>query len=87
MVLERLLQSLLASPSVTSSTTATATRLINHLHPRSGGHPYRYPSSPDDEVSVWGAGFSPESRELTRVPQACSTAPQGLGLGSEVRTP
>ena len=82
-VLDRSLQTLLASPSVTASTTATATRLINHLQPRSGGHPY----SPDDELSVWGAGFGPEDRERTCVPQAGSTAPQGPGLGSEVRTP
>ncbi|KAB0337849.1 hypothetical protein FD755_025444, partial [Muntiacus reevesi] len=43
-------------------------------------------SSPDDEVSVWGAGFSPGGRKQTRVPQANSTAPQAPGLGSKVRT-
>ncbi|KAM7225524.1 hypothetical protein CapIbe_023501 [Capra ibex] len=40
-------------------------------------------SSPDDEVSVWGGGFSPEGREQTHVPQAGSTALQGPGLGSK----
>ncbi|CAI9180686.1 unnamed protein product [Rangifer tarandus platyrhynchus] len=43
-------------------------------------------SSPDDEVSVWGAGFCPEGREQTCIPRAGSAAPQGPGLGSKVRT-
>ncbi|XP_055249723.1 uncharacterized protein CXorf49 homolog isoform X1 [Moschus berezovskii] len=68
----------LASPSVTGTTTATATAS------QVRGHPDRYVSSPDGEVSVWGAGFGPEGREQTRVPQAGSTAPQGPGLGSEL---
>ncbi|XP_055294298.1 uncharacterized protein CXorf49 homolog isoform X3 [Moschus berezovskii] len=68
----------LASPSVTGTTTATATAS------QVRGHPDRYVSSPDGEVSVWEAGFGPEGREQTRVPQAGSTAPQGPGLASEL---
>ena len=44
-------------------------------------------SSPDDEVSVSGAGFGSERGEQTSGLEAGSTAPQGPGPGPEPGAP
>ena len=65
------------SPSLTATIATTATRLINSRQPRSGGHPDRDMSSPDDEVSVSGVGFVSERGEQASGLEAGSTASQG----------
>ncbi|XP_043315654.1 uncharacterized protein CXorf49 homolog [Cervus canadensis] len=70
-----------ASPTLTTTTADTATWLINRRRrPRSGGHLDCNMSSPDDEVSVSGAGFSSECREQTSGLEAGSAAPRGPTL-------
>ena len=76
-----------ASPALTAITAASATRLISRRRPRSGGHPDRDMSSPDDEVSVSGAGFGSERGEQTSGLEAGSTAPRGPGPGPEPGAP
>ena len=71
-----------ASPALTAITAASATRLRNRRRPRSGGHPDRDMSSPDDEVSVSGAGFGSERGEQTSGLEAGSAAPRGPGPGT-----
>ena len=76
-----------SSPSLTATAAATTTWLINRLRPRSGGHPDRDMSSPDDEVSVSGASFSSECGEQASGLEAGSTARQGSSPSPEPGAP
>ena len=87
LVLDGELQSAPASPALSTTTAATATRLINRHCPRCGGHPDCDMSSPDDEVSVSGAGFTSECGEQTSGLEAGSAGLQGPGLSPEPGPP
>ena len=75
------------SPSLTATTASTTTWLINSRQPRSGGHPDRDMSSPDDEVSVSGAGLGSERGEQASGLEASSTAPKVPGPSPEPAAP
>ena len=87
LVLDGELQRPPASPTLNATMAATATRLINRHHHRSSGHPDRDMSSPDEEVSVLGAGFDSERGEQSSGLEAGSAARRGPSPGPSLNLP